>query len=434
MALNIAVEWDVRTTGNDGNGGGFVAGATGTDYSKQDSAQKSSNDLHMHGTTNTKCHPNAAGVAAEDVGNIVNITAGTDWTPGRYEIVSQDGTDWTLDRSPSAAGNANLGTYAMGGALLTIGSAAAAAVTFNTVHVKAGTYTLTTTVTPTMGSGVWIGYQTTHRDMGTRPLITTATDSTVLINTSGSAGGTIQGVNISFSNTAAVRANGIQASRGDVSGLFYRCLFDGFERAFYVNGGGCWVPLMLEETEVKNCTSDGVWVRDPIVAINNYIHDNGANGVYLNGVNYGAPVFQFSGNIFANNTGDGIYQAISDVSAYKYFFHRNTFAGNCGDGIQTGAGGGGLTAPPFVELVNNIFYDNGAYGVNNPVAPLNGYLNRCNAYGANGTAAVLNMPAGTGDVTLTADPFTNAAAGDYSLNNTAGGGAACKGAGFQWGE
>jgi hypothetical protein len=37
---------------------------------------------------------------------------------------------------------------------------------------------------------------------------------------------------------------------------------------------------------------------------------------------------------------------------------------------------------------------------------------------------------GANDVALTAKPFTNSAGGDFSLNSTAGGGAACKGVGW----
>ena len=40
------------------------------------------------------------------------------------------------------------------------------------------------------------------------------------------------------------------------------------------------------------------------------------------------------------------------------------------------------------------------------------------------------MCAGEGDITLTADPFTAGASGDFSLNSTAGGGALLKAAGF----
>jgi len=52
-----------------------------------------------------------------------------------------------------------------------------------------------------------------------------------------------------------------------------------------------------------------------------------------------------------------------------------------------------------------------------------------NAFGANG-GNYSSWNGSFGDVSLTANPFTSAGTGDYSLNSTAGGGAACKGAGF----
>jgi len=58
-------------------------------------------------------------------------------------------------------------------------------------------------------------------------------------------------------------------------------------------------------------------------------------------------------------------------------------------------------------------------------------INANNAYGSNTNGARNGIPVGTNDVTLTANPFNNAGSGDFSLNGTAGGGAACKGAGFQ---
>jgi hypothetical protein len=40
------------------------------------------------------------------------------------------------------------------------------------------------------------------------------------------------------------------------------------------------------------------------------------------------------------------------------------------------------------------------------------------------------VAAGDGDVTMTGDPFNNAASSDFSLNNTASAGAACRSAGW----
>ena len=40
MALSASTVWEVRpATGSDNNGGGFVTGASGTDYSQQGTAQ-----------------------------------------------------------------------------------------------------------------------------------------------------------------------------------------------------------------------------------------------------------------------------------------------------------------------------------------------------------------------------------------------------------
>ena len=53
-----------------------------------------------------------------------------------------------------------------------------------------------------------------------------------------------------------------------------------------------------------------------------------------------------------------------------------------------------------------------------------------NALGGNDTADWNGIAAGGTNVTLTGDPFTDAAGGDFSLNSTAGAGAACKGIGY----
>ena len=88
-------------------------------------------------------------------------------------------------------------------------------------------------------------------------------------------------------------------------------------------------------------------------------------------------------------------------------------------------------------LFNTIAVSNGGYGVNannvtTPVSPWVGplYGGASNAYYGNTSGARNNFPSLPGDVTLTGSPFTNPSGGDFTLNNTAGAGAACKGAGF----
>ncbi len=49
-----------------------------------------------------------------------------------------------------------------------------------------------------------------------------------------------------------------------------------------------------------------------------------------------------------------------------------------------------------------------------------------NFYWTNTSGALNNITAGAQDVTLTGSPYTNAGSGDFSLNNTAGAGAAVR--------
>jgi len=78
-------------------------------------------------------------------------------------------------------------------------------------------------------------------------------------------------------------------------------------------------------------------------------------------------------------------------------------------------------------LMNNILYGNNQFGIEADTAYHE--VADWNAFGANG-AARSNIDAGVHDVTLTADPFVNAAGGNLALNNAAGGGALCHSVGF----
>jgi hypothetical protein len=103
---------------------------------------------------------------------------------------------------------------------------------------------------------------------------------------------------------------------------------------------------------------------------------------------------------------------------------------------NTGAGvlSDETTTAPVVVITDCILYGNGTYGVNFAYAASGTDLaivsNDYNAYGSNTSGPRNGLSAGAHDVSLSADPFTNKAAGDYSLNTTAGGGAACRAAGY----
>jgi hypothetical protein len=85
-----------------------------------------------------------------------------------------------------------------------------------------------------------------------------------------------------------------------------------------------------------------------------------------------------------------------------------------------------LDAPSDTTIaVNNIFWDCGVAWNNGSL----GFMSN-NAFGSNGTDGDGSFRYQEDRITLSADPFTDAAGDDYSLNATAGGGALLTRAGF----
>jgi hypothetical protein len=132
--------------------------------------------------------------------------------------------------------------------------------------------------------------------------------------------------------------------------------------------------------------------------------------------------------VVSNNTGGssvGITLASSGAATLLF----NVIYGNGSHGISTVTAA--LVRGALVAR-NNIVMSNGGYGwdqvsvIVRPDFPWIDY----NAFYNNTSGARNNINASPNDVTLTADPFTNAAGADFTLNNTAGGGAACRVAGF----
>lgn len=100
-----------------------------------------------------------------------------------------------------------------------------------------------------------------------------------------------------------------------------------------------------------------------------------------------------------------------------------TFEGNGRDGVRLSDAGSGDVA----SIRNSIFYGNSGKAINSVTTNYPAMDANFNAYAS---GALTNVPAGANDVTLTGDPFTAASSGDFSLNSTAGAGAACRAAGF----
>lgn len=454
MAL-AATAWEKRSTnGSDNNGGGFTIGGTGTDYSQQNAAQQTwdgaTNILSTSGAGSTTLASNNALFTAAMVDNIIQITAGTNFQTGFYRIVTfTSSTAVILDRTPSSGGAGSAGVGAVGGALKTlnkcIGSTSAIAaghIVYDRFNGNTAGETLTALVnlnasgSAAAGPIQYIGYDTTRGDnTGNRPLLTTASIITELIDGSFRTNWSFTNVHFTSTGTAA----GIGTLNGNATAFtITNCIFDGFTFAIAGDSGtgagqNQFIEGIIDSCEIKNCTSAGISVASNINFLtafisNCYIHGN-ATGIQSNTHDF------FTGTIDQNfitaNTGPGIlFNATTNVLAR---IKNNTIYKQTGasDGIKSTI----TTAQGILTLAleNNIIYGNGtsgtAYGVNlQNSTNLQLVYNRNNAYGANFTGARNNLAAGTNDVALTGDPLTSAT--DPTPNSTAGAGAAVRGAGF----
>lgn len=170
MAVSANTVWEIRSSGAHSNGGGFVTGASGVDYSQQDSAQYALTGLTTGGATAVVT---SASAAADMVGNIAHVISGTNATAGFYEIISVSvGVSFTLDRNWCTGAVAS-GVINIGGAYNTNNTTSmtqfnSAVVAGNTVWIKSGSYTVSNNFSMTNGSGTArikvLGYTTTRND------------------------------------------------------------------------------------------------------------------------------------------------------------------------------------------------------------------------------------------------------------------------------
>lgn len=428
-ALPSTAQWDVRTTGNDTNGGCFdpAVASPGTDYSQQSSAQVAFTDLVI-GATTTQLTSSANPFTSASVGNCINITAGTGFTVGRYNVRSVSAGVATMDRAVGTAASTG-GVGNLGGSMASPVTAMISIVSNNTVWVKAGTYTITAGILNTSAASFsLVGYSAAHGDNLSGASITTATNSITMITAQGST--THAWIhNLALSSTAATRGPGFFNNTTTLDLVISNCTMTGFSTAVSVDAHQ-FTSVKIFNTLITASTGPGVSVAaasigPPLIISNSVISSNGGDGITTS-VNSNVVI---SRSLIVNNTGRGMVTAT--VGTVEIF--DSVFANNSGDGLNLGNTSNWFTIPFALAVQNSIFYGNGGAGINTGFAPVPSVANlymRNNAYGNNTSGNRINVPAGVGDVTLTANPFTNSGSGDYSLNATAGGGAALKGTGF----
>jgi hypothetical protein len=415
LTLSALITWEVRNGGSDNNGGGFKAGASGTDRSLQDAAQATLSAASVIHSTTTQINV-AVGdftVSAADVGNVLQVTGGTA-TAGFYEITAVDvpNNRWTVDRSVGTAGQTVVGR--MGGAFASPGKAAGIHVSDGAaifIKYHASAYVLSTT-TPNVAGGPinWpnfignrkvIGYDTTRTLANTdanRPTVQVPAAGVTSIVMLGVTGGSARG-NV-FRNLIAdgQSKTSINGFTGTERGLFERC------KAMNCTNGGFTGDVAIN-CEATGCSSVAAFNTN-VACIDCVAHDNTVTGfsstspICVNCIadtNTGA-----SSDGFSDSTGGTTYVGCTAYNNGRDGFN-NTNAGGFTGGTRTW---------------NCISYLNGRYGYNNSNNWHSNHAAGSNTSGnQNGTANEL-----TTIVALSAAPFEDAANGDFNINDTAGGG------------
>lgn len=411
MAISASTVFEVRpTNGADTSGGGFVTGASGTDRSQQNAAQITYTDLVI-GATTTELTSAAFPFSAAEVGNIIQITGGTGFTVGFYQVVSVSVITATMDRSVGTGASTG-GTGALGGALKTLDKADTAWAAGNKVYIKNEAWNEQATLTGTAGTSAnpirIIGYNAARDDNPTganRPVCdrASAAGDGLTLNMNG-----LVFENLIFKSSAGDAVSAVTNTNRDVT--FVNCRLTGNGGDGFNDGGLRGHMLLFIRCEIDANTSDGVEndanTDSCAIFVGCYVHNNGATGATLGS---GSAAW----SVFESNAGHGFKVAVSGGLAGAHTLVVNCVAyGNTGastDGIN-------MTGANRRECVwNTILKDNGNGGLDYGAS--NNYASRASDYNdfhGNTTAAVQSGVVNDHDVTT--DPgFTDAPNGDFSI-------------------
>lgn len=413
---------------------------TSIDYSQQAAAQIAVTDLVTAGTTTITS--TSAAFASNMVGNTVYITGGTgSITAARYEITAfTNSTTVTVDRSTGLS----IGTGAtmnLGGCLLTFGELASATrgmVAQNKAFIKSGTYGITAGISfaqlvsnPNFATPPTelVGYNTVRGDItygnnaSSRP--------TIVTNSAGLNA-------IAFTNSGWEIRNLIIAAGSSTPSIGFfptganlvisNCLVSAYSSQGFNISGAATAAFQCEATGGTS-GSTGIFASSSQSAVVGcYAHD----GVGVGIVASGDAIF----NVVANQSG-ATSDGINTNGGYFCRIQNNTIY-NCGRhginivGLQTSSalirgnivsknGGWGIINTGGAGIAARAEWDGNAFFSNTSGTRSN--LDDTTVNVQNAIAPYTNVA----DVSCSVDPFTNAAGGNFTLNNTAGGGAPLRG-------
>lgn len=442
-ALTATVQWDVRTAANSGadtNAGGFDPGVASPGTDESQGAGTAMTITLVTGTTGT-CSPGCTSTT-HGPGNLFIVASGTGCTVGTYEMLSQAAGTVTVDRTMGSSTDACVGV--MGGSWLTMSHSLAGGIVIagNTVWINSGTYTLTSSVNIGGAGGLGTltveGYNAAHGDLGTKPVITTSTNTTDIFDIHVSL---ISFINVAFLNTAGTPNSAIVVYTNSANVFFLNCKFTVPTPAagIYIHNGtvGTFVNSEFAGTGygIENTGGNYYW----LTVTNCYFHNTGY-GVWDANTGSTNNIWDIQGNVFSGNSYGLYYQATNTLNQVRLvgnvFYNTTTYAVNISNANFTCC---------VIPIYNNIFWGNAiggrfsdpanwsiGVGLQGGAGSSEGaYYAPVNAYGSNTTKYTAGYwPISITEITLTADPFVSGSTGNFALNSTAGGGAALKATGF----
>lgn len=374
----------------------------GIDYSQSASARIAFTDMTILGT-NTQFTSAANPVGKNFIGNIINVTSGVGFTVQRVAIISTSGTTATCDKAIGTALSVN-GTGNLGGAFLSPALPFSVVVSNNTVWIKSGAYTISSSSSNVANGVIALavnstirleGYGTVRGDLLSAPVLTASGISSVtLISSSGSASDwAVRNITVDGASLSAIRGFVLQRCNGYLL-TANNCTNSGFTSSTTVStltrcvATGCSTqPAFLNIhcffCEAYNGTVTGFSMTSTYASLCLSYNNSGASS---DGFVLGLPGYAIS-CIAYNNGRDGFrFNSLDDTTI------------NC-----------------IAEANSGIGF-NGVNGV--------GIMLNCAAY-LNGTNFILSgsFLLALNNITLTASAFVNAAAGNFALNASAGGGA-----------
>ncbi len=399
-----------------------TGGTWGIDYSRGTTPVFSYTDMVI-GATTTQFTSVANPAGPHLIGNFIAVTSGTGFTVQWVEVTAftLSGLLATCDKSLgttlSTGGNGGLG-----GALASPGKAGALHIGSNFIALCAAGSIYGMSASNNVAGGklslaapsTLFGYTSNRFPLNTdaKPQVKPTANSYTLVY----FGSQAMCRNIAFINPDAHTAN-VCTQTDNGNSITESCTADSFATAFSVTFGAA----QFHNLYISNIQTSGVGISaatasGTITGVEIRGGSTSANGINLAGS------WSLSDFIVSGVNGIGV-----NVSGLSVSIKRGIVYGCGSDGVNTAGNSNATIANVHCEGNTGIgFNAASAYTLNR--------LINCSAYnntGGNVVAGLLAAPMTVqGFITLTSTAFTSTAGHDFSLNNTAGGGAVLRAAGF----